>query len=1002
MRTIISKIRKRNGVVVDFEPEKITLAMQKAFLAVRGSAEDKRITELTEKVVRDLEQLFPETTPGVEDAQDLVETAIMQDGFFDVAKAYILYRYEHAKRREKEKEAVQRKIETDDLFVTKRSGEREKFSMEKLAQSLSWAIRGFEHIVDVQAVTEQCRAELYDNISTKDIARALMMTVRSFIEQDPAYSRVASRLLLTQIYKEVVGPEVDVHALHAAYREAFVRNIKKGVEAGRFDSRLLDMDLHGLSLKLNPDRDDLFYYLGLQTLHDRYLTRDPQTKELFETPQAMWMRVAMGLALLEKNKTEAAARFYEMISTFRFVPSTPTLFHSGTHHPQLSSCYITTVLDSLDNIFKSIADNAQLSKWSGGLGNDWTNIRATGSLIRTTGVESQGVIPFLKIANDTTVSINRSGRRRGATCAYLETWHYDIEDFIELRKNTGDERRRTHDMDTANWIPDLFMKRVREDGDWTLFSPDEVPDLHHLYGKRFEARYQEYEREADAGAIYLWKRVSARDLWRKMLTMLFETGHPWITFKDPCNIRSPQDHVGVVHSSNLCTEITLNTTAEETAVCNLGSVNLGRHIRGKSLDLDLVKDTVTTAMRMLDNVIDINYYPTAEARNSNLRHRPVGLGIMGFQDALYLLDIQFDSEECIVFADTSMEAISYYAILASSQLAKERGTYETYRGSKWDRGILPLDTLGLLEEERGMKIDVPRTSRMDWNIVRESIRQYGMRNSNCMAIAPTATISNIAGCLPTIEPVYKNIYVKANVSGDFTVVNPYLVEDLRTLNLWDFEMLGKLKYHDGSVHAISEIPAHLREKYKEVFEINPKWLIKAAAYRGKWIDQSQSLNIFFIGSSGKQLDEIYQYAWEMGLKTTYYLRTLAASQVEKATVSTAVYGVTHIRQASAAQVTPQAAPHELPEAVVLEGMAPQPAGMQPLQDISASAPSSQMYIPPAAAALQHEQPIPGFAHIGNVLTNANETPLSHPSSAATPKKELKLCRIDDPNCEACQ
>jgi ribonucleoside-diphosphate reductase alpha chain len=609
----------------------------------------------------------------------------------------------------------------------------------------------------------------------------------------------------------------------------------------------------------------------------------------------MWMRVAMGLAINEKEKEKRALEFYEVLSTLRFVSSTPTLFHSGTPHAQLSSCYLNTVEDDLEHIFKVYGDNAQLSKWAGGVGTDWTNVRATGAYVKKADLESQGVVPFLKIANDVTVAINRSGRRRGATAVYLETWHMDIYDFLELRKNTGDERRRTHDMNTANWVPDLFMKRIREDKDWTLFSPDETPELHHIYGKAFEEKYEDYEKLAEEGKLILTKKVKARDLWKKMLAMLYETGHPWITFKDPSNIRSPQDHVGVVHNSNLCTEITLNTSKDETAVCNLGSVNLAMHMKGGKLNAELIENTVKTGMRMLDNVVDINFYPIEEAKNSNMKHRPVGLGLMGFQDALYMMGINFDSEECIKFADQSMETIAYYAILSSSELAKEKGTYESYKGSKWDRGLLPQDTVKLLEEERGEKIDVSKTETMDWKKVRDHVKEHGMRNSNCMSVAPTATISNICGAIPAIEPIYKNIYVKSNISGDFTIVNSYLIEDLKKLNMWDYEMLGKLKYQDGSIQNITEIPQALKEKYKETFEINPKWLIKAAAYRGKWIDQSQSVNIFFRGSSGKEISDIYFYAWEMGLKTTYYLRTLAASQVEKSTVNTAEHGSTHIR-----------------------------------------------------------------------------------------------------------
>lgn len=892
----IQQIKKRDGSIVDFNPEKITIATQKAFVAIRGGIDDFKLKIITERILQKLAEDYSGSSLSVEAIQDTVEKVIMEEGFYDVAKAYVLYRYEHGKIRDEKRRQLQRKISSNDFYIIKRSGKREKFSFSKLKRSFKGAISGFEDLVNVLELVEQCKGELYDGISTKGVAMAQVFVARSRIEKDPIFSTIAAKLLSNIIYRETIGTKFDLKTLDQSYRQTFIKNIKEGVKIDRLDKRLLKFDLKALSKKLVLKRDDLFLYLGLQTLYDRYFLQNPQTKTILETPQAFWMRVAMGLAINEKNKLQKAVEFYEVMSSLRYCPSTPTLFHSGATYPQMSSCYLTTVEDSLEHIFKSISDNAQLSKWSGGLGNDWTNLRATGALIRGTGVESQGVIPFLKIANDTTVAINRSGRRRGATCAYLETWHYDIEDFLELRKNTGDERRRTHDMDTANWIPDLFIKRVREDGTWTLFSPDEAVDLHHLFGKKFEEKYIYYEELAMKGKIKLFKSVKAKDLWKKMISMLYETGHPWITFKDSCNIRSPQDHVGVIKSSNLCTEITLNTSVDETAVCNLGSLNLTKHIKDKKLDVGLLQETIATAMRMLDNVVDLNFYPTKEAEYSNLKHRPVGLGLMGFQDALYSMDINFDSWECVEFADQSMELIAYFAILASSKLSKERGPYKTYKGSKWDRGILPQDTLDLLEKERGIKIDVPRVERLDWSIVRQSIKKYGMRNSNCMAIAPTATISNIAGCIPTIEPIYKNLYVKSNQSGDFVVINPFLIEDLKSLGLWDEEMLQKVKFRDGSIRNILEIPINLRAKYKEVFEIDPQWLILAASYRGRWIDQSQSLNIYYSGSSGVDLDRIYQFAWEMGLKTTYYLRTLAASQVEKSTVDIQEFGLTHIRK----------------------------------------------------------------------------------------------------------
>jgi ribonucleoside-diphosphate reductase alpha chain len=958
MTTKIERIKKRSGEIVDFEPEKIKKAISNAFTATRGNFNDKLSADITQDIIDDMEKYFPADIPTVENVQNIVEKVLMEKDFFDVAKSYIIYRYEHNQQRQEEKKQVLKKIEKHALSVVKSDGRIEEFLPEKLKRTIQFVAKGYENDISIDAIVEQTQAELYDNIPTHEIARALVLATRSLIEQDPAYSKVASRLLLRNIYKEAAGEEnMDFTKTAESYKEAFKRNIKRGVELGRLDSKILLYDLDEMADEMKFDRDDHFNYLGIQTLYDRYFIRDDETKDIIETPQGFWMRVAMGLAIEEKNRKEWALKFYEMLSNLRFVSSTPTLFHAGTSHPQLSSCYITTVMDSLEHIFKSVSDNAMLSKWSGGIGNDWTNVRGTGAFIKGTGVESQGVVPFLKIANDTTVAINRSGRRRGASCVYLETWHYDIEDFLELRKNTGDDRRRTHDINTANWVPDLFMKRVQQDGDWTLFSPDEVEDLHHIYGSKFEERYTFYESEAEKGNIRLSKKIKARDLWRKMITSLFETGHPWITFKDPCNVRSPQDHAGVVHSSNLCTEITLNTSAEETAVCNLGSVNLSRHIKNGKLDTEKVKETVGVAMRMLDNVIDINFYPTKEAKFSNRKHRPVGLGVMGFQDALYLTGIDFDSEDAVTFADESMELVSYHAILTSSKLAGERGAYESFPGSKWDRGLLPLDTLDLLEKERGMKIDVDRKSRLDWTPVRESIKKHGMRNSNCLAVAPTATISNISGCFPTIEPIYKNIYVKSNASGDFVIVNHYLVEDLKKLNLWDFEMLGKLKYHDGNIEGISEIPDELKKKYKEVFQIDPRHLMKVAAYRGKWIDQSQSLNVFFSGTSGREISEVYQYGWQLGLKTTYYLRSLAVSQVEKSTI---------VSQETVGRGKEEVQKKEAPE---------------PVQ--------------------QKPKVVSGTA----VSMNPSSSPVMNTKEekATVPKvDDAKLCKVDDPDCEACQ
>ncbi|MFH1286247.1 MAG: ribonucleoside-diphosphate reductase subunit alpha [Candidatus Magasanikbacteria bacterium] len=954
----IKRIKKRNGEIVEFHPGKILIAISKAFAAIKGSADQELTQTITKDVLKNLEEEFVDAAPSVEDVQNAVEFVLMENNHFDIAKAYIIYRYEHTKIREKKKEEVQKKIEGEELFVVKRNGEREIFSMEKLQKTLSYIAKGHEEIVDGSVVANQVRAELYENIPTKEIERTIIMVLRSLIEQDPAFSFAATRALLMRQYKHVIGhSDIRFSELDDDLNQMFIKNIEYGVQVGKLDPRMLTFDLQELSRSLKHDRDNQHTYLSAQTLVDRYFMEDPVSGKKFETPQLFWMRVAMGLSLNEEYKNERAKEFYEVMSTLMYVPSTPTLFHAGTSHPQMSSCYITTVEDSLDHIFKSYSDNAQLSKWSGGIGNDWTNLRGMGTLIRGTGVESQGVIPFLKIANDVTAAINRSGRRRGAVCAYLESWHWDIEDFLELRKNTGDERRRTHDMNTANWIPDLFMKRVKSDEEWTLFSPDEVSDLHHVYGKEFERKYEEYERKAEAGQISKYRKVKAKDLWKKMLTMLFETGHPWITWKDPSNIRSPQDHVGVVHCSNLCTEITLNTSEYETAVCNLGSVNLEKHVVGGELNQEMIRKTVVTAMRILDNVIDLNFYPTQEARNANMKHRPVGLGVMGFQNALYKLGIDFDSDECVEFADKAGEMIAYYAILGSAELARDRGPYQSFRGSKWDRGIFPIDTVVLLEKERDMKTTVSKDSQMDWSPVREAVREYGMRNSNCMAVAPTATISNIAGSTPGVEPIYKNIYVKANQAGDFTIVNPYLVEDLKKFDLWDTEMLGKLKYHDGKIAEITEIPAELKKKYKEVFEIDPKWLIRAAAHRGKWIDQSQSINIFYSGKSGKDIHTIYMSAWEAGLKTTYYLRTLAISQVEKSTVSTEQFGSTHLRETKNVGVVQ--APSSEQQSEVL---------------IPTKTSSSVMATVPASSTLVNEEK----------------------------KEESELCRIEDPDCEACQ
>ncbi len=790
------------------------------------------------------------------------------------------------------------------LKVTKRDGSVVAFDMEKISRTIQRAIVGFENIVSVKLILSEVFKIIFDKISTHDLEKALVLSIVSFIEQDPAFSYVASRVFLQQIYKEVNGASIKDGNIDKVYRTKFIEHISWAIDNKLIDERFKEFDLKTLADALEVENDLLFGYIGIQTLYERYFMKEGS--RVIETPQAFWMRVAMGLALNEVDKTAQAIEFYKVFSSLRFISSTPTLFHAGTTHPQLSSCYLTYVDDDLDHIFKCLKDNANMSKWSGGVANSWSSLRGTGAPIKSIRVKSQGAIPFLKLANDVVSAINRSGSRRGATCAYMEVWHYDFEDFLDLRRNTGDERRRTHDMNTASWISDLFMKRVENDELWTLFSPHETPDLHELYGKKFEEAYIKYEERAQRGELKYVKTMPAQQLWRKMLSRLFETGHPWVTFKDAFNVRSPQDHAGIIHSSNLCTEIGLNTSVEETAVCNLGSINLGRHVIDGKIDYNLLASTIKTAVRMLDNVIDINFYPTEEGRTSNLRHRPIGLGVMGFQDALYLENIAFADAQALDFADTTMEFISYHAILTSSQLAKERGTYQSYKGSKWDRGIFPLDTIDLLEQERGVPIEVSRTSTLDWTPVREHVKQFGMRNSNTMAIAPTATIANIAGCFPCIEPIFKNIYVKSNMSGEFTVVNEYLVKDLKKIGMWNREMLDQIKYCDGNIQLIPSIPAPIKAKYKEAFELDPEWLIRVSAARLKWIDQSQSHNVFMRGVSGKKLYDIYMTAWKTGLKATYYLRTMGATQIEKSTLDASKYGYTQTRDYSKIGAQPAA------------------------------------------------------------------------------------------------
>ena len=899
------QVRKRDGRIIEFDETRIYLALEAALKADAGLEQDEPAPEsmqadaqlLTHEVVeRCLVRLSRNESLEIERIQDVVEEKLMAGGFHGAAKRYIVYREERRKARAIRGDRTVEGAVQEQVFVTLPDGEKEVLDPSRLKRDIYGACRGVEDKCQANDLFNETMRNLYDGVHTEEIDKALVMSAKARIETEPAYTYVAARLLLNQIYEEVLPKFDSPVELPQLHRDHFADYLRQGVDAARLSPDLLKYDLAKLADAFVLERDQQFAYMGIQTIYDRYLIHIGGTR--IETPQYFYMRVSMGLAMNEANREERAIEFYHALSSFRFMSSTPTLFNAGTLHPQLSSCYLSTVDDDLESIFKLVADDARLSKWAGGLGNDWTNIRATGSHIKGTNGESQGVIPFLKVANDTAVAVNQGGKRKGAMCAYLETWHLDIEDFMDLRKNTGDERRRTPDMNTANWIPDLFMKRVKAGGEWTLFSPNDVADLHDLYGAAFEKRYAEYEAMAKDGEIKHTKTVQAEDLWRKMLMSLFETGHPWITFKDPSNVRSPQDHMGVVHSSNLCTEILLNTSAEETAVCNLGSVNLTAHIKDGELDEELIASTVRTAIRMLDNVIDINYYPTPEARTANMRHRPVGMGVMAFQDALYKLRIPYSSEAAVAFADRSMEMISYYAILTSSELAAERGTYESYEGSKWSRGLLPIDTIELLEQERGGSLTVDRSAQMDWTPVRESIAQHGVRNSNTMAIAPTATIANIIGVSQSIEPTYKNMYAKANLSGEFTVVNNYLVEQLKERNLWDAQMVQDLKYYDGSVLKIDRIPDDMKDIFRTSFEIDSKWLIACAARRQKWIDMGQSLNLYFDlrqvpegGKTGRILSDMYFFAWEAGLKTTYYLRTLGATNIEKSTVDINSYGV---------------------------------------------------------------------------------------------------------------
>jgi len=939
------QIIRRNGAVVPFEPQKIAIAMMKAFLAVHGAqgAASASVRETVEQLTQAVVRALMRSRPGggtfhIEDVQDQVELGLMRGGHHEIARAYVLYRERRAQ--ERARQATPDAQAAPVLHVLD-GGERVPLDLQHLQSLIEAACEGLGGDVKPQPIVAETLRNLYDGVPMDEVYKASILAARTLIEKDPDYTYATARLLLHTIFKEVLGRDLPPAEMARSYADYFPGFIKRGVDAELLDEKLLQFDLPRLGAALKAERDQQFDYLGLQTLYDRYFLHVRKTR--IELPQAFFMRVAMGLALNEIDREARAIEFYEVLSSFDFMSSTPTLFNSGTLRSQLSSCYLTTVPDDLDGIYESIKENALLSKFAGGLGNDWTRVRALGSHIKGTNGESQGVVPFLKVVNDTAVAVNQGGKRKGAVCTYLETWHLDVEEFLELRKNTGDDRRRTHDMNTANWIPDLFMRRVAEQGEWTLFSPSSVPDLHDLVGAEFERAYVACEEKARRGEIEPTRTVRAVDLWRKMLSMLFETGHPWITFKDACNVRSPQQHVGVVHSSNLCTEITLNTSDTETAVCNLGSVNLLNHLKqgadGRVLDNDKLRRTIATAMRMLDNVIDINYYAVKKARDANMRHRPVGLGVMGFQDALYQLRIPYASQAAVEFADRSMEAVCYHAYWASTELARERGRYSSYKGSLWDRGILPLDSLDLLEQQRGGWVEVDRSSTLDWDALRQKIARDGMRNSNCVAIAPTATISNIIGVDASIEPCFGNLSVKSNLSGEFTIINHSLVRDLKRLGLWDEVMVMDLKHFDGSLRPIDRVPQDIKALYATAFEIEPQWLVEAAARRQKWIDQAQSLNIYMAGASGRKLHETYTLAWLRGLKTTYYLRTTSATQAEKSTV-----------QSGRLNAVANGAGSGALDAAAREALA-------------------------AATA---------------------------PTTGATPATDIRFCAIDDPSCEACQ
>ena len=888
------RVIKRNGSVVSYDAEKIAIAITKAFLAVEGgaAAASTRIHNEVNQLANSVTATFSRRMPSggtlhIEEIQDQVELELMRSGEQKVARAYVLYREERKQLRNKEE--PQETKDKEGVKIVLENGEEDNLDMNRLEEMVKEACEGLED-TNPQLILEEANKNLYDGVSEEDARTSLVMTSRTLVEQEPNYTYVTARILLDNIRTESLTylgmqKQATQKEMESLYPEALRNFLVKGVENEILNPELLEMDVEKLGQAIISSRDNDFTYLGLQTLYDRYFIHHDEVR--YELPQVFFMRVSMGLALREDQREERAIEFYNLLSSFDYMSSTPTLFNSGTKHSQLSSCYLTTVPDDLHGIYGAIQDNAMLSKWAGGLGNDWTPVRGLGSQIKGTNGKSQGVVPFLKVVNDTAVAVNQGGKRKGAVCSYLETWHVDIEEFVELRKNTGDDRRRTHDMNTANWVPDLFLKRVSEDKQWTLFTPSDTPDLHDLYGLDFEKRYEEYEAKIETGEIEFYKKVEAKELWKKMLSMVFETGHPWITFKDVCNLRSPQQHIGVVHSSNLCTEITLNTSQDEIAVCNLGSVNLTHHIKDGEMDGEKLERTITTAIRMLDNVIDINYYAVKAAETSNMKHRPIGIGIMGFQDALYMLKTPYASEEAVEFADRSMEMVSYYAIKASSDLAKERGTYKSYEGSLWSQGVLPIDSIDMLKESRGENyLDLDESSTMDWDKLRETVKKQGMRNSNVMAIAPTATIANITGVSQSIEPTYQNLYVKSNLSGEFTVTNIPMVKTLKSLGLWDSVMINDLKYYDGSVKEISRIPEDVKKLYATSFDIEPRWLIDAASRRQKWIDQSQSLNLYIDEPNGKKLDIMYRMAWLRGLKTTYYLRSRSATTAEKSTIAT--------------------------------------------------------------------------------------------------------------------